>query len=67
MYVGYSDECSLPDSLESPFRPITFSEESKRQEGYKERRKMDGVTVQTAHSEKMKEDVFSMRSETSAY
>lgn len=39
----------------------------RRQEGYKEGRKMDGVTIQAEHSDKMKEDVFSVRSETSAY
>lgn len=67
MYVGYTDGRSWRDSLESPFRPITFSEEGTRQEGHKEGRKMDGVTLQGAHSDKMKEDVFSVRSETSGY
>lgn len=67
MYVGYTDGHSLRGSLESPFRPITFSEDGTRQGGYKEGRKMDGVRVQAAHSDKMKEDVFSVRSETSAY
>lgn len=54
----------FPDSLESPIRPIT-SEGSTRQEGYKEGRTMDGVRVQAA--DKTKEEVLSVRSETSAY
>lgn len=66
-YVGYTNGHSWRDSLESPFRPITFSEEGTRQEGYKEGRKMAEVTVQAAHSDKMNDDVFSVRSETSAY
>lgn len=56
---------TFPDSLESPFRPITSSEGGTRQEGYKEGGMMAGVRVQA--EDKTKEEVLSERSETSAY
>lgn len=47
MHVGYRGACSRWDWLESPFRPLTSSEEGTLQDGSIEGRKMDGARVQT--------------------